>query len=76
MTMGDCQKLLSSIYAYLDNECSPDDISSIKEHIRLCRECFERLDFERLLREHMKKKTDHCCPDRVKARISKIMETF
>lgn len=72
----DCEKLLTSIYAYLDNECSPDDLSSIKEHLELCRECFKRVDFERLLRQHMREKTDHGCPDRVKLRIQKILESF
>jgi len=76
MKMINCEKVMASIYVYLDNESSADDISEIKLHLDLCRECFKRLDFERLLRKHMRAKTSHACPERLKKRIERLLEIF
>ena len=74
--MIDCKQVLSSIYAYLDNDLEKGVLVEIRTHIELCRACFGCLEFEQLLREHMKKKTNHCCPDKLKLRIKNLIEEF
>jgi len=74
--MIDCQKVLSSLYSYIDNDLEPSVIVEIRTHIELCRACFGCLEFEQLLRQQMKSKTHHSCPDKVKLRIKRLIQEF
>ena len=74
--MISCEQVLQDIWAYLDKEICEDDLVHIKSHLDLCRSCFSRVEFEKLLREEMKKKTTHCCPEKVKARIQSILNQY
>jgi mycothiol system anti-sigma-R factor len=74
--MIDCRQVLTSIYGYLDNDLDQPAMIEIKTHIELCRACFGCLEFEQLLREHMKKKTHQSCPEKVKLRIKRLVDEF
>lgn len=74
--MLSCEQVLQDIWAYLDHEICEADLGHIKSHLDLCRSCFSRVEFEKLLRVEMKKKTEHCCPDKVKARIKSILDQY
>jgi mycothiol system anti-sigma-R factor len=74
--MIDCKQVLTSLYAYLDNDLEQPVKVEIKTHIELCRACFGCLEFEQLLREHMKKKTYSVCPDQLKFRIKRLFQEF
>ncbi len=72
--MIDCKQVLTSLYSYLDNDLDKSVVVEIKTHIELCRACFGCLEFEQLLREHMKKTTNHACPEQVKLRIKRLLD--
>ena len=72
----DCQQVLGALYSYLDQDADTSVSAEIQKHIELCRACFNCCEFERLLREHMRKKTDHECPEKLKIRIRAMVEKF
>lgn len=74
--MLSCEQVLQGLWEYMDSEMGPTDVEHVKKHLDLCRSCFSRLEFEKRLREEMKKKTNHCCPEKVKARIKNLLELF
>ena len=74
--MLSCEQVIQGIWAYLDKDLKEVEIVHVQQHLELCRACFSRCEFERLLRESMQKKTNHCCPDKVKARIKSILDQF
>lgn len=74
--MADCQKLSYRLLEYLDKELDSQSMVDIKNHVEACRECYDVAEFETLLRDHMKKKTNHCCPEKVKKKIQELIKLF
>lgn len=74
--MLNCEQVLQSVFTFLDREMQKDGLTEIEKHLELCRECYSRVEFEKLLRDHMKQKTDHECPETVKKRIEDVMKNF
>jgi mycothiol system anti-sigma-R factor len=72
----DCKGVLDNLFLYLDQEMEGKDALEIKAHIELCRSCFDRIEFEKVLRIHIREQTNHLCPDKLKAKIQKIIENF
>jgi len=71
-----CEKILQGIWEYLDQEMTPESCAEIKKHLDLCRACFSRVEFHRLLRVKMRDKTNHLCPEKLKQRIQKLVDLF
>lgn len=42
----DCQQAIRLLLQYLDNELEADDHAAIEKHLRGCRACYSRLEFE------------------------------
>lgn len=74
--MMDCQAVIEKLFDYLDKEMNAEEMAHLKSHLDLCRDCFDRAQFEQLLRDEVKKKTHHCCPESVKNKILKILDKF
>ncbi len=74
--MRDCEAILKELFHFIDNEMDGQSAAEIKAHLDLCRPCLDRVEFEKVLRQHCKEKTSHLCPDKLKSRIQKIIENF
>jgi mycothiol system anti-sigma-R factor len=74
--MASCEKVLQEIWDYLDQEITPESCAEVKKHLDLCRSCFSRLEFQRHLREKMRDKTNHICPEKLKQRIQKLVDLY
>ncbi len=74
--MHSCEQVIQGIWDYLDKELCADDMSQVQKHLDLCRGCFTRIEFERVLREKMQKTTYHCCPDKLKQRIKDLVDRY
>jgi len=72
----DCRDALDVLYEYLDNQLEDLRSKNIKQHLDLCRACFGVYEFERLLRERMRMKTQHLSPDHLKKRIQDIVQEY
>lgn len=74
--MQSCEKVIQSIWEFLDREIDANGLAELQKHLDLCRSCFTRVEFERSLRESCKAKTAHSCPDKLKVRIRQIIELY
>jgi anti-sigma factor (TIGR02949 family) len=74
--MLSCEKVIESIWEFLDREITPDAATSLQKHFELCRSCFSRFEFERALRENIRTKTSHTCPEKLKTRIQQIVDLY
>ena len=74
--MLSCEKVIEGLWEYLDREMDSNGTVIIERHLELCRRCFSRIEFERLLREHLKTRTDHLCPEKLKKRIQGLIELY
>lgn len=74
--MLSCEKVLEIVYEYLDGAVDKNGVANLKEHLDLCRSCFGRVEFEKLLRDHIRQKTTAICPDRLKKRIQDLIDQF
>lgn len=74
--MPGCDKIIEGLWLYLDKEMGEQDVIHFKAHLDLCRGCFDRVEFEVKLRDHMRCTTNHPCPDAVKNKIKKLLDQF
>lgn len=51
----DCKQVMERLYEYIDGELDEETIGRIREHLKKCKRCYPRYDFEaafvRFLRE-------------------------
>lgn len=50
----DCREALTMISAYLDREDNPADHDDLERHLESCQHCFDRVEFERLLKNRLR----------------------
>lgn len=43
----DCADVVAQLYEYIDEELDEKRAEQIREHLRLCKRCFPRYDFEK-----------------------------
>ena len=74
--MIDCRKVAEELLEYLDHELDEQTKKEIEKHIELCRMCFKVADFQQILRQQMRAKTFHSCPEEVRRRIEDLINRF
>jgi anti-sigma factor (TIGR02949 family) len=74
--MLDCQAVIDRLFDYIDGELTEENKLALKNHLDLCKQCFDRIQFEFILREKMKNKTHVCCPEKLRRRIQILIEQF
>jgi anti-sigma factor (TIGR02949 family) len=52
-TQSRCEEALKRLMEFVDGELSVADHESVEQHLRMCRSCFSRMEFERRLKERM-----------------------
>lgn len=52
----DCRDVMEKLYEYIDGELDEQTVKKIRRHLKLCKKCYPRYDFERaflaFLKEH------------------------
>ena len=71
-----CEEVLTLLYDYLDSEIDGPTESDIDTHLHSCRECFSRMEFERLLKRKIVAGAEVETPPRVHKRMQTIIKRF
>jgi anti-sigma factor (TIGR02949 family) len=71
-----CEEALRRLAEYLDRELEPSQHEAVERHVKLCRSCFSRADFERLLKERLTDLGREEAPAQLQSRIRKLMGGF
>lgn len=72
----DCEEVIELLFDYLDSEVSNELGSRIERHLKSCRDCFSRAEFEKHLRAKVRETAVAQAPERLQNRISEVLERF
>lgn len=72
----DCEEALRRLFDYLDAELRGESHREMEEHLRRCRTCFSRLEFERRLKAHLGDLANEPVSDDLQRRIRKALDSF
>jgi anti-sigma factor (TIGR02949 family) len=71
-----CDQALRQVFAYLDRELDERERATMQEHLRTCKGCFSRMEFERLLKGKVKTLRQEQPTPRVGKRVRALLKTF
>ncbi len=74
----DCKEAVAKLYLYLDGEVlTPQERKEIEEHLKLCRKCCEKFEFERNLWNIIKAKClDTPVPSTLISKVVSVINSF
>ena len=72
----DCEQALSQLYEYLDRELDHHDHDAMEHHLSICKSCFSRIEFEKMLKEKVKSLRDEHPSDNATDRIKRLLKDF
>jgi len=73
----DCMQELELLYAYLDGELDdPEMLAKFEHHLKHCRNCFTRTEFESVLTERLKISVHSKVPESLQNRLRKLVDDF
>ena len=72
-----CNESFELLYRYIDRDCDGITIQEIEIHLKACRPCWDRYEFERLLIARVKESCHkETCADSLKKRIRALLEKY
>lgn len=71
-----CDDVLTILYEYLDSEVDGPTESEIDHHLDSCRECFSRMEFERILKKKVVGSVTTETPAPVRNRLESLIKRF
>lgn len=73
----ECQKAVARLYEFLNShDITVDQEAELRRHLDLCRGCFDRFEFERLLIVRFKTAGVCKCPESLRKKIEALVESF
>lgn len=71
----DCRQVLKRLYLYIDGEIAGEDCASIEAHLKLCPPCMHHVDFEKDLKEVVRRKcSEGTAPPELAQRLKAQLE--
>ena len=72
-----CKESLQKLYEFLDGEMEKMSSAQIEQHLDWCRGCWDRFEFEKRLKERLKKScSKESCSDTLRNRIKSLLEKY
>ena len=71
-----CEEALKRLFEFIDHELADDDRDGLERHLRACRSCFSRVEFELQLKDKLRGLVLHDPPDTIRERIKTLIEGF
>jgi mycothiol system anti-sigma-R factor len=72
-----CRECLEHMWQYIDGELDVAETDELQRHLAQCRECFSEAEFERRLKEMMRRACGgEQAPAHLRERLTKILSMF
>jgi anti-sigma factor (TIGR02949 family) len=71
-----CEEALKRLAEFIDCELSDSEQDNVERHLRTCRSCFSRMEFERRLKQRLSALSADDVPAKSRDRIRKLIESF
>jgi anti-sigma factor (TIGR02949 family) len=72
----DCEQALKRLLEFVDQELTDEDREGVERHLRTCRSCFSRMEFERQLKGKIHDLARETVSPAVEDRIKALMKGF
>ena len=71
-----CEEALKRLFEFLDGELSDGEQGGVERHLRTCRSCFSRMEFERRLKERLSALPADDVPATLRSRVHDLIKGF
>lgn len=71
-----CDQALKRLLEFLDRELSDSEHDSVERHLRTCRGCCSRMEFESRLKQRLSALSGDDVPTKSRDRIRKLIKGF
>lgn len=71
-----CEEALKRLFEFVDHELAGEEHDALERHLRRCRSCFSRAEFERQLKEKLRALGTDETPDSTRGRIKALIQGF
>jgi len=65
----DCRSVMERLWAFLDGELEPGQEEQVREHLKACKRCYPRYDFQRAYFRMMEELAGEPVPPAVRRRV-------
>ena len=71
-----CERALARLLEFIDHELSDGDRDGVERHLRTCRSCFSRFEFESRLKQRLSELSAGEAPPASRDRIRELIKRF
>ena len=71
-----CEQALKRLLEFVDRELADDEHDKVERHLRTCRSCFSRMEFERQLKQRLSTLSAEDVPQASRDRIRNMIKGF
>jgi mycothiol system anti-sigma-R factor len=65
----DCQSVLAQLYEYIDGELDDETVKRIRKHLKICKKCYPRYNFERAFLHFLSNQRRMSAPPELRRKI-------
>lgn len=71
-----CEQALKHIVEFVDQELPDSEHDGVEQHLRICRNCCSRMEFERRLKERLSTLSTEDVPSTTRNRVRDLIRRF
>ena len=71
-----CEEALKRVLELIDGELADGEQHAVERHLRTCRSCFSRMEFERRLKDRLSALAADDVPQTLRGRIHALIKRF
>jgi len=71
-----CEQALARLFEFLDHELGEQETVEMQEHLKMCRACYSRAEFERALKQALRDTGSEAAPSELQRRIGKLLADY
>jgi anti-sigma factor (TIGR02949 family) len=71
-----CEQALKRLVEFVDRELSESQLDSVEQHLRVCRDCCSRMEFESRLKERLSTLSSDDAPSTTRERVRDLIRRF
>jgi anti-sigma factor (TIGR02949 family) len=71
-----CEQALKRLVEFVDGELVESEHDSVEQHLRICRDCCSRMEFESRLKERLSALSSDDAPSKTRDRVRELIRRF
>ncbi|MBI3587458.1 MAG: zf-HC2 domain-containing protein [Ignavibacteriales bacterium] len=71
-----CDEALKRVFGYIDEHLQGKSRKELEHHLETCRHCFDRVEFEKLLKSRLRNLAVEAEPEALRKKIEALVDAF